>query len=132
MKLKSLLAATLLTTLSAPSLAASSCVGSYVDPVVIDAMRSHTGVIEVPVNIAGGVTIVLMDDAIVDLHESGIGLNWDVSEDDRTVVVKQNRPSDNKSGTSEFNVETARGRMHTIHLIYGEHAATTHKVVIEG
>ncbi|WP_162048511.1 hypothetical protein [Vibrio taketomensis] len=107
-----------------------NCSGHYVSPNVVDAMRSHHGVIEVPLNINGSVAIVLTSDAIIDEHSSGVRLTSDVAENKQSVVV--HAYGTDVEGTAEFNIETARGRMHTIRLVFGNHPATTHKVVIEG
>lgn len=127
-RILSLLAVLSALPLSATASEPNSCVGNYVTPNVIDAMRSHYGVIEVPLNKKGSVTIVLGADVIIEEYESGLSLNWDVSSDKSSVVVRNNSSD---LGTAEFNIETARGRMHTIRLIFGEHEKTTHKVVIE-
>ncbi|MGF1708930.1 hypothetical protein [Enterovibrio baiacu] len=106
------------------------CSGNYVSPNVIDAIRSHHGVIEVPLNINGSVAIILTNDVIIDEHSSGVRLSSDVADNKGSVVVKAY--SSDVEGTAEFNIETARGRMHTVRLIFGNHTKTTHKIVIEG
>ncbi|WP_162064443.1 hypothetical protein [Vibrio taketomensis] len=74
-----------------------------------------TMVLSVPLNINGSVAIVLTSDAIIDEHSSGVRLTSDVAENKQSVVV--HAYGTDVEGTAEFNIETARGRMHTIRLV---------------
>ncbi|MEZ9573666.1 MULTISPECIES: hypothetical protein [unclassified Vibrio] len=114
--MKKLLIAATITAASFASYAnANGCVGSYVGPLVIDAERGHSGMVETTVRTRGQVTVVLVgNDKVVDWHleSSSSNMRAELSQDGKSLIMALG------SFTTGFtaSIQTQLGRLHMVNV----------------